>query len=542
MARIERAEPPVKVPVKKAVLIDPNAFTFKGAGKGLEVIGKVLTELGERKRDMQDKIGISNANAAMENAQREAAKELINTPFDKRAEVRQKWTAQAQSEIGLLNLSPDAMELTQNKVGIWADTVKDLGEIDDTELAAKEALTLTADDYGKALVEGSPEDIIESEAALNEVLSIQMTETEAKQFREKIEATALKQMEDNAIRIQKEKAVVAPKKTNDEVTAEIDARKKGKKPSGEFALISNKELESIRDYTKTIGEKQKTQSVQNLNAATVDAYDQIRDGEVDIDAMIDKNNADPAQTNEEKIKFANDIPTYFNKMNSTKTPDESNETVYDELTQMSEVVERGAESPSAFEKLYAENKHLLTKSDQRDIRSKDIVATKTMQNRTFSDALVIARPTLVELTEGDLGALKLARQNAEIIKDLPSINLFNIAIKKNQAQRWNLGRFRKELRSQIAQNPDWSQRQIFVAQEKLVEQLDIPDDKLLRAFDEQNPSSAIMAEPPDIVFTDIWQDLSANDRALIWSERMAGTPASVLLGSEEVLRAKEPKK
>ena len=32
MARINRASPEVKAPVKQAVLIDPNAFKFTGAG------------------------------------------------------------------------------------------------------------------------------------------------------------------------------------------------------------------------------------------------------------------------------------------------------------------------------------------------------------------------------------------------------------------------------------------------------------------------------------------------------------------------------
>lgn len=538
MARIERTSAQGKVTVKQAQLIDPSAFRFTGAGEGLKAIGGVLSELGQRKRDFQDRIGISNANAAMENAQREAEKELVNTPLEKKAEVRQKWTTQAQSEISQINLSAKAKDLAQNKAKIWSDTILDLGEIDDVELMAKEALLFTSDDYGKDLVEGSPEDIIESEIALDDVLSKQMTETEAKIFKEKIEATAVEQMQKNAIQIQKDKAVLAPQKTSDEVTAELDARKKGKKPSGEFALISNEDLESIRDYSKGIGEKQKAQSEINREAATVDAYSKIRDGAVDIDAIIDRNNLDPTQSDEDKITFAEKIPTYFNKINSTKSADESDNDVYDQLVEASERVERGDLSPAAFEELYADGKEKLNVSDQRAIREKDIVATRTMQNRTFSDAMITERPTFISATEDIIGAIKLARQNAELIQDIPSINNFNIALKKNQAEQWNFGRYRNQLRAQINQNPEWSSKQINTAKDLLIDQLSVTDDVLLRSFDEQNPNRAITKTSPDIVFDDIWGDLSIDDKTLIWSERMNGTPVSVLVGSEQVLEAK----
>ena len=245
--------------------------------------------------------------------------------------------------------------------------------------------------------------------------------------------------------------------------------------------------------------------------------------------MIDAIDADPTISNDDKLLAAEKIPTYFNKINSTKVAEETDNDVYDELTRASESVERGTMSPAAFEELYADRKGSLDKDDQRTIRSKDIVATKTMQNRAFTDAMSATLPTLVELTESDLGSIKLARQNAEIIKDIASINLFNIAIKKNQAERWNYGRFRKQLRSQIDQNPEWSQKQIYVAQEILVDQLDMPVDQLLKEFDGQNPTRAIMKTPPNIDFKDIWPDLSIDDKAKVWELTMRGAPSEVIL-------------
>ena len=273
-----------------------------------------------------------------------------------------------------------------------------------------------------------------------------------------------------------------------------------------------------------------TTSAELVNTAIEDSYAQIIKGNTDIASMITAIQDEPAILNKDSDNAADKIVTFFSKWNSAKVASESSEDVYDELTRASESVERGTMSPAAFEELYVDKKEFLDKDDQRTIRSKDIVATKTMQNRAFTDAMSATLPTLVELTESDLGAIKLARQNAEIIKDIASVNLFNISIKKNQAERWNYGRFRKQLRTQIDQNPEWSQKQIFVAQEILTNQLDIPVDQLLKEFDDQNPNRAIMRTPPSIDFKDIWPDLSIDDKAKIWELTMRGATAEVILG------------
>ena len=133
-----------------------------------------------------------------------------------------------------------------------------------------------------------------------------------------------------------------------------------------------------------------------------------------------------------------------------------------------------------------------------------------------------------------MASIKLARKNAELISDIPSLNLFNIALEKNRAQQWNYGRFREQLRSQMNQNPEWSAEQIAVTQDILVDQLDISDDELLREFEGQNPNRSILKTPPDVQFKDVWGELSFESKSKIWAERMAGVPVEVLLGSDEV--------
>lgn len=331
-------------------------------------------------------------------------------------------------------------------------------------------------------------------------------------------------------------AVLAPEAMSAGVTKELEDRKTGE-GSDQFASLTNSDLESLRDYSNTVGDKQKTESETNRNVATVDAYSRIRDGATDLDKLIDDNNTDPLQSDEDKIVFAEKIPSYFNKINSTVAAEASDADTYDALTQASEKVERGAMPPVEFEELYADNKHKLTVTDQRGIREKDIVATRTMQNRSFTDAMSAERPTFVAATEDEISSIKLARINAEAISDIPSLNLFNIALEKNRAQQWNYGRFRQQLRSQINQNPDWSAEQIAVAQDILVDQLDVTDDVLLREFADQNPRRAITNTPPDAQFKDIWGKLSLEDKSLIWAERMAGTPVEVLLESDNVQEA-----
>jgi len=80
MARIERAEPRIQAPVKQAVLVDPNAFKFSGAGEGLEAIGGVLTELGERRKKAQDSLSITETNNSQSLAQAEIKQFMVDNP------------------------------------------------------------------------------------------------------------------------------------------------------------------------------------------------------------------------------------------------------------------------------------------------------------------------------------------------------------------------------------------------------------------------------------------------------------------------------
>ena len=333
--------------------------------------------------------------------------------------------------------------------------------------------------------------------------------------------------------------------TNDNGTGtadrELEARKKGTTLFDEFSELSNSDILSIKQYANASKSKRINESTIAVNDATERDFGLIREGATDITAMANLVAANPDISSEDSTKHSNDIINYYNKFNSTKVADETDQEVYDMLTQASESVERGSMTPAAFEDLYVNNKEKLDEDDQRLIRNKDIVATKSMQNRSFLDASSEAGDLLVEVKGDELTSIKLARQNAVLIQDVPSINMFNISLKKNQAQRWNFSRFKKQLRNQIAQNKTWDQKQIYTAQETLQSQFNVSDDILLRQFSDANPSRSILKTAPDDVFNEVWGDLSQEDKSIIWSERMAGTPVEVLLGSMQVQEAGKDK-
>lgn len=439
----------------------------------------------------------------------------------------------AEKQITALDMSEDTRLLVNAKFQAKSEEALSRSLIAETDRDREDTRDAIISDVVEQYTNGTVQDQQDAGKRFLEISSTLMDENEARATLKTAIMAGQKANIENQKKDLMNQAAIKPELITSFIDAELKSRKEGKKAIDEFASMSNTDLEDIRDYANSVGEKAQTDSEIAVDTAIVDAYGKIRDGETDIDAMIDAIEADPTISDKDKIIAAEKIPTYFNKINSIKVADESDEDVYDELTRASESVERGTMSPAAFEELYADKKGELDKDDQRTIRSKDIVATKTMQNRAFTDAMSVTLPTLVEITESEMGAIKLARQNAEIIKDIARVNMFNIAIKKNQAERWNYGRFRKQLRSQIDQNPEWSQKQIYVAQEILVDQLDMPVDQLLKEFDDQNPDRAIMKTPPSIDFKDIWRDLSIDDKAKVWELTMRGAPSEVIIEAIE---------
>lgn len=200
MARVERFTSTTPVPVERAQLIDPSAFRFSTAGaEALGQIGGVLEELGRRKIEMQDRIGISNINAAMENAEREYQAEIITKPLEEHAAILIKHRNNAMVFASQQMLSANIRKLAENKLGIWGDTFADAGEIATLKALERDAVIRVTADYEKALTEQGREGIAEAETALDAQYKTSYTPAEAKVLKEKAEQRAIRQMEENAI-------------------------------------------------------------------------------------------------------------------------------------------------------------------------------------------------------------------------------------------------------------------------------------------------------------------------------------------------------
>ena len=520
MARIERFTSTEPLAVPQAQLVDPSAFRFSTASaEALAQIGGVLTELVKRELDAQDSLAINAAGESRDLAKLQMKQFMLNNPDP------------ATWDEGLSKILSDQGKIyVSQKLSAKAKADEDIEQqafadelLAETQIAS--VLRTVENDIfvsGKNLVDKIANDDGTPEAAAN--IAKQIDLYQAALERDDTKEVADIKMEETLGQAEKQRISILTQQGRFQEAEELALKSKSLTPTERNAQLS------IIERTK----KARANIIQSAsevaaNTAIEDSYAKIIGGDTDIGSMISEIQANPAIGEEESNKAVDKVVTFLSKWNSAEVADVSDDAVYDELTQASEAVERGAMSPAAWEELYADKKGKLDKDDKRTIRSGDIVATKTMQNRTFSDAMIAARPTLVELTESDLGAIKLATRHAELVNDIAAVNMFNIAVKKNQAERWNFGRFRKELRSQIAQNSEWSQKQIFVAQETLTEQLDLPLDKLLREFDAQNPNRAIMKTPPNIDFKDIWSDLSIDDKSKVWELTMRGAPASAIL-------------
>ena len=324
MARVERFTSQEQIPVQQAQLIDPRGFPADtSSAEALKVgadVANVFAELAKRKRDAQDRIGITDANAIMDNAEREYALRIVGKPLTEHEAIRLDELNKARAKVSQLDLSPDARETVNSNTDIKADRFSDIAELANIQATHKDALIKTSEGYETALIEGDIDSIAEAEVLLDEQLK-NMPPAEAAKFKEELEERAIKEMEANALAEQMDKAAINPAQaTNPEGTGSIDkelkARAKGKKPSPEFALLSNTDLEAIRDYANSVGEKAISDSKIAADAAVRAGYKNIINGGTDITEMAGLILADSIIADDDKTTAVNKIKTFFTTWNS----------------------------------------------------------------------------------------------------------------------------------------------------------------------------------------------------------------------------------
>ena len=267
MARVERFTSQEQIPVQQAQLIDPRGFpadtssaeALKVAGetaftiaKRIEDERKVKEELAKRKRDAQDRIGITDANAIMDNAEREYALRIVGKPLTEHEAIRLDELNKARAKVSQLDLSPDAREIVNSNTDIKAGRFAGIAELANIQSTDKDALIKTSEAYETALIEGDVSSIAEAEVLLDEQLK-NMPPAEAAKFKDELEERATKEMVENAKKDLIERASVRPERVISFIDAELKSRTKGKKAIDEFELMTNEDLIEIRNYAESVG-------------------------------------------------------------------------------------------------------------------------------------------------------------------------------------------------------------------------------------------------------------------------------------------------
>ena len=353
MPRVERFTAQGEIPVQQAQLIDPGGFpadtssaealrvageTATDFGLRLERERKVKEELAKRKRAAQDRIGITDANAIMDNAEREYAKRIIGKPLTEHELIRIDEINKARAKVTQLNLSPDAREIADSNTDIKADKFSDIAELANIQATNKDALIKTSEAYETSLIEGDIGAIAEAEVMLDEQLK-NMPPAEAAKFKDELEERATKEIERNALAAQIDRAALTPEQaTNPDGTGyideELESRRKGKNPSPEFALLSNADLEAVRDYAKSVGEKKKSDSASAADAVVRASYKQIINGDVNITDHAKLILSDPTISDEDKIVAVNKIKTFFTTWNSAVKDSDEEEIITSDSTRI----------------------------------------------------------------------------------------------------------------------------------------------------------------------------------------------------------------
>lgn len=157
------------ITVERAQLIDPSSFRFDTSiAKAIGGIGNVLEELEDRKKDMQDKLAVSGANAAMENAERDYQIEIQNAPLEKHASILLKHQNLAKQQINRSKMTIATRNLVNKKVSGWTELTTDRQKLAEVIAIKKDTDISVISDFEKQLTLGNPEDIIEAEIAFDD--------------------------------------------------------------------------------------------------------------------------------------------------------------------------------------------------------------------------------------------------------------------------------------------------------------------------------------------------------------------------------------
>ena len=543
--RSQRGITPASGSVRANINVDTGAGAVGVAVAELGITGRAVLKERQRKRDaieikrqeMTDGNSSALASSMRKNADEEFTTFKIVNPQETWQEERERINEKASESISKLQFSTNALITEQARSKAWAGLSQRKSVGDATRQLQKDTIDVQTNALLEAFRVGSAMD--QATAATRYArLGANMGKDKAEVLADIKEAKAIgfKERKETAEKAEKNATLAAAMSQRDE-DGVLDVEKADEvinssgQPEGDKVDLRNQiENRSNQEQKRRDAEfaDRTGEEDARLNELLLD--DQLTIQEIDL-AELEAVGKQKTFEKNWKANWKADLA----KINALAEPASSVESVYDNLVIGSEQVERGTKSPAEWEtqmrSAWADGQ--LSKEDRRSLRSKDIVATKTMQNRAFmaqTDGSSEARFALVEATEDQLASFTTARDLRVKAKDFTAAEALNKAIQKGQIQRWNFGRYRDSLRTQMSQNPEWSQKQIFTASDILTNEFDKDFEVLVKEFDAANPTKAITKNPPDEFFKDIWKDLSVEDKAKIWELRMHGATVEEIAG------------
>lgn len=323
MARVERFTATGEIPVERAQLIDASAFRFSTASvQALQQAGGTLEELGRRELEAKNSLAVTAAVESRRLAKLKMQEYIKNNPdpdtwskgaFDIINEQsatfsQQKFNSKTLKEQKLeqdafkdqLNIEVGIAAVSQNVDNAIVTSGKNVIDAMSTDDGTPEA----ADEIEK-LIELYKEDL--ERKYTKEVAAIHLEETLKESQKQQIENA-----KEDVMNI----AAIKPEQVKANISAELKARRKGKKLSQEFALLSNTDLESIRDYANSVGDKAVSDSKIAADAAVRASYKNIISGGTNITEMAGLILADPTMTDDDKTAAVDKIKSFFTTWNS----------------------------------------------------------------------------------------------------------------------------------------------------------------------------------------------------------------------------------
>jgi hypothetical protein len=495
-----RVESQARVPVEQAQLIDPGAFRFDTSGaKAIGQIGAVLTELQNRKQDMQDKIAVSNVNASMDSAQLEYQQEIASAPMDKHAEILQKHVNKTKAISGQQRMSPNARKLADNKLQIWGESFAQTAELATIKAMERDALIRVSDDMGKALVDagGDANDLsfIEAEDAFDEQAKSSYTPAEAKRIKGKILETAAAQTKDNVLN-----------SISDQAFAAWEATVSPEDPDGDlnvaFDMVDNSGVDGIDKQDVEAEVKSRVTNRRAESKLNLEAKQEKDLASINQLMFFDKNYAAADQAIKNSSLTETQKKTLFSDSQARATaaakgvPLANDRVVENELYEMSLDIWRGNVSKKEFDDALIKKGGKLDDPAYQRVTKSAADTLKTSQAQSLSRADSEAADVLVNFKSEDAFAKFVSDSIKGKTPDAAKLFEDN-ANEIRQLQFNNLAQYNAEARQWVADNPDKSGKEFFQFKEGLKHEYwnkNIDDLRQLRK--DQNIALEGIKEPP----------------------------------------------